>query len=332
MENRPNKIGPIREGAGLEESRYNTEFIELLKKFSTPLLLCIAVIAGGYFLYTYRTRQRELSVDGAWAQFDAAEKSGSPASLLRIADENEGTSIAYLARLKVADVHLDASRTGVPIGVTLEADGAFPKDTQALTKEQEGDELKASEGLYKQVFDQVSNNPELTPFALSALSGLAAVAESKGELEAAKGFYQQIIDRARAAGLDASAKRAEDRMNSVDKLKNAPRLYAQSELPASAVAIQPFTSGMSDIKVKTSTGETLTVGPDGQLKKLDGTPVGPTDTPAATPTTPATGTTPPTPEATPQTPAPAAPGAGQPDQTKPGEPKPEPAKPADQPK
>ncbi len=319
----PNKIGPIRSGAGLEEGRYNTEFIDLLKKYSTPMLLCIAVIAGGYFLYNYRSRQRELSTDGAWAQFDAAEKSGSPASLLRIADENEGTAIEHLARLKVADVHLDASRTGVPIGVTLEASGELPKDTKALTEEQQASELASAQGLYKQVFDEVADKPEMTPFALSALSGLAAVAESKGELDAAKGFYQQIIDRATAAGLDASAKRAEERKNSVDKLKIEPKLYAQAALPASAASLQPFTSGMSDIKVKTSSGETLTVGPDGQLKKLDGTPV---ETPAA-------------PGATPGTPAPADGATPKPPETKPGDAKPEAGKPtqpatppADQPK
>lgn len=314
MENRSTKIGPIREGAGLEESRLNTEFIDFLKKFSTPLLICIAVIAGGYFLYNYNKRQRELSTDDAWAQFDAAEKSGSPASLLRVADEHDATAVEYLARLKTADVHLDASRTGVPIGTVRESSGELPKDTQPLTAEQKSDELKTAEGLYKAVFDEVADRPEKTPFALNALSGLAACAESKGELETAKGYYQQIIDRAKAVGFDAWAKRAEEFKNSVDKLKDSPRLYAQAELPAAAAAIQPFTSGMSDIKVKTSTGETLTVGADGQLKKLDGSPVEAAP-PATTPGTPATTTAPTT---TPQ-----------PEATKPAEPA---TPPADQPK
>jgi hypothetical protein len=36
----------IRERAGLEEARYNQDFIEFLRRFGTPILMVAAVIAG----------------------------------------------------------------------------------------------------------------------------------------------------------------------------------------------------------------------------------------------------------------------------------------------
>ena len=38
----------ITEGAGLEESRLNQDFVEFLKKWSTPLLLVIVAAVAAY--------------------------------------------------------------------------------------------------------------------------------------------------------------------------------------------------------------------------------------------------------------------------------------------
>jgi hypothetical protein len=302
----------IREGAGLEESRLNTEFIEFLKKFSTPLLLCIAVIAGGYFFYNKYKAQREKAIDDAYAQLDAAAQSRNPASLLRVADEHNRGAVAPLARLTAADLALEASRTGVPSGTELDKDGKLPADVQTLTAEQRAGEVKTAEGLYKQVFDELSGQPVHTDLTLIALHGLAACAESRGDLEAAKGFYQQIIDRANAADLGEWAKRAEGLKNTVDTLKDSPRLYSQAELPGGAAAIQPFTTGMSDIKLKGANGETLQIGKDGKIERVDDptngatpAPANPADPGATPPANPAPAPAAPagTPPAAPATPA-----------------------------
>ena len=41
----------IREGAGLEESKLNVEFIDWLQRWSTPILLLVAGAALGMGLY-----------------------------------------------------------------------------------------------------------------------------------------------------------------------------------------------------------------------------------------------------------------------------------------
>src|SRR5437868_5931135 len=90
----------IREGAGLEESRLNTEFIDFLKKYSTPILVVIAVAAGGYAGFNYLQKQRDLARDHAFVQFEAALGSHNPKSLTAVADENSSRgAVAPMARL-----------------------------------------------------------------------------------------------------------------------------------------------------------------------------------------------------------------------------------------
>lgn len=277
------KIGPIREGAGLDESRLNEELIEFLRKFSTPLLACIVLVAGGYFGWTQIKARRELARDTAFAQLDAAAESRNPVTLVRVAEEHNVAAVPHLARLTAADIHLDASRTGVPIGTTPNNDGSLPEDAQPLSDEQKAEELAKAEGLYKQVFESARNDSTSIEYALMALHGLAACAESRGDLDAARNHYQQLIDLAKSSNRQAWAARAEKLKSSVDELTAAPRLYQQSELSAAAAAIQPFTSGMQNLQLRTTTGETLRIGEDGQIERVptDEQPAAPAETPAS---------------------------------------------------
>lgn len=287
----------IREGAGLEESRLNVEFIDFLKRFSTPLLMAIVLIAGAYFAWNrYRIRDERLT-DEAFAQLDAAVEAKNPVSLLRVAEENPRGPIPLLARLSAADFHLDASRTGVPLGVTLDSKGDLPPDTQPLTDDQRAEELRKAADLYQQVLDGSSGRRGLLEVSLVALHGLAACAESRGDIEAARGFYDRVIESANASGLPEWAKRAQKLKSSLDDLAAVPRLYKTSELPAAAQAAQPFTSDMQNIQFKSSTGKTLQMGPDGKLIEVE--EPGPGTEPA---TAPPGGE----PMAPPQTPAPGA--------------------------
>lgn len=329
----------IREGAGLEESRLNVEFIEFLKKFSTPLLMAVVVISGGYFAWNrYKIREERLT-DDAFAQLDAAVEAKNPVTLLRVADEVNRGPIPLLARLTAADLHLDASRTGVPIGVTLEAKGELPKDTAPLTDEQRADELRKAADLYQQVLDGASNRGGHLELALVALHGLAACAESRGDLDAARGFYDRVIERAKATNRAEWATRAEKLKATLDELSVAPRLYKTAELPAAAQAAQPFTSDMQNIQFKSSTGKTMRMGPDGTLIEVEDPnaaapemPSSPVETsPGSTPTSPpapappeggsgeAPATTPPAPVPSPA-PAPAAPATNPPAEPAPATP------------
>lgn len=320
----------IREGAGLEESRLNTEFIEFLKKFSTPLLMVIALVALGYFAWNKYKAREEKALDTAWLEFDAAAESRNPTSLVRVGDEQQRGAVPHLARINAADFHMYSFRTGVPAGVTPEQNGVLPADSKPLTAEERTAELKKATDLYQAVLGDTENSARDVQVALLALHGLAACAESRGELDAAKGFYQRVIDKATAAGMKPWADRAEKFKSTVDDLKDAPKLLADAELPAAVRAIQPFSTGMQNMSGSTVGGQTFTVGPDGQIQMSPaptdqpageapaGTPelTPPATPPVAPPTTPgetpAGGTPPATPA--PTEPAPAT--------TPPAEPKP----------
>lgn len=316
----------IREGAGLEESRLNTEFIEFLKKFSTPLLFIIALVALGYFGWNKYQTQVEKKRSTAYIELDAAAESRNPTSLVRVADEHPVGAVPHLARINAADLHMYSSRTGVPSGVTVESSGALPAESKPLTPEERAEELKKATELYQRVLSDTENSPKLLTFSLTALHGLAACAESRGELDAAKGFYQRVIDMANAAGMKPWADRAESFKASVDELKDAPKLLADADLPAAAKALQPFSTGLENMSGMTAGGQSFTVGPDGkiEIKQPGDQPAAPAGgDPAATPVPAPAPTGEP---AAPATPAPApatepAPAAPAPAPT-PAEPKP----------
>ena len=61
------------------------------------------------------------------------------------------------------------------------------------------------------------------------------------------------------------AKAATDAVESIDKIKTSPKLFAEAELPKDAAAIQPTTTPLQNIQFKTSDGKTMQVGPDGKI-------------------------------------------------------------------
>lgn len=300
MEERQTKI---REGAGLEESRLNTEFIEWMKKYSTPLLLVLAVAAGTYFLWNYYKTVTERGIDDSFRALDAAMNSRNPTSLVRVAEEETRLTVPLTARLSAADLHLNAARTGVPIGVALDPanPGKLPEGTEALTSAQRDEQVSAADGLYKQVADETAGNPDRVLHFISAQNGLAACAEMKGQFEAARGHYQKVIDAATEARFVEAADQARRMMESIDGLSDSPRLYAEADLPQAAKAVQPFSTGLQDIKFGTKDGGMFKMGEDGKAVPID--PNAPSEEP-----TPAPAPTPaPTPAPASENPAPAQP-------------------------
>ena len=90
----------IREGAGLEESRINTEFVDLIKKWSSPVLFVAAAISLGYLGLMKLEDRRVARVDEAFAELELQRNSASPSpdSLLRVAgDYSDIRAVAPLA-------------------------------------------------------------------------------------------------------------------------------------------------------------------------------------------------------------------------------------------
>jgi len=223
----------IREGAGLAESRLNEEFIEFLQKWSMPLLVAIAVIAVGYTVYGKMQKARTEKVDLAFQELDAAASTANPnpESLERIAEEYSGIgAVPLVARLAAADSLLRTVRSGIKPGAQLKPDASLASPDDALTEQDRDLSLNRAREYYQQAFDQASRNESQKPLTITALYGLAAVAECRKELDAARVHYEKIISICENTGFVLHATLARARLDSLNDLTSDVKLYNIADL------------------------------------------------------------------------------------------------------
>mgnify|MGYP001033812301 CR=1 FL=1 len=242
--NLPGSVNPgqIREGAGREESRINEEFVELLKKYSTPALLILLIVGACYVGLNYYRGVQARALDAAFSELDQALRAGSPDGLVAVAQAHEGQrAVATIARLNAADIHLAAARTGLAVGVTaadLNPDGSPRNEDDLLTDEQRKDQLEQAARLYQRVIDDsAAQGVGVNITAINAMFGLASVAEMRGDVDAAATWYTRIADRAAAAGLTRLERIAKERKESLAAVASAPVLYSLSQLAAPPPAV-----------------------------------------------------------------------------------------------
>lgn len=223
----------ITEGAGLEASRLNVEFIDWLRRWSTPILAVIAVVVLGYVAYGRWHQSRRAEIDRAFAQYDAVVGSvnPSPDSLKTLAEEFEGArAVPHMARLKAADIYLRAARRGLKPGVELNADGTPKGPDDLLNGETRERTLAEAQRLYQQVFEATAGDKAGAQLSIGSAFGLAAVAECRGDATAASVAYKQVVSIATTAGFTLQAEIARQRAESLATLQ-MPTLYAKAELP-----------------------------------------------------------------------------------------------------
>lgn len=224
----------IREGAGLEESRLNREFIDLLQKISMPALVIVAILAVGYaFKQRYDRAQKE-KLDLAFSEIEAASNSArpSPDTLRSIADEYQSIAGVYLkGSLRAGDAYLDTFRAGIKPGAELKPDGSLAKPEDVLSDSDKAYHLSQAQSMFERVYAETAGKPEYTLMRLESLYGLAAVAECKGEYDAAKSHYEDIIALTDKGPWAIHTTLAKGRIASLGTLKDLPRLYKTSELP-----------------------------------------------------------------------------------------------------
>ncbi len=179
----------------LTESNVNEEFVDWLKtKGMTYLLMFLVVIV--VYLYWGNFKERKFNDEAqAYAQLSATQL---PSSLEEIADENDSIGeVQLLARLKAARNRLRAVRSGVRV-TAIQALATAPEtitEADRLTEADREQYLAAADKAFEEVAKQ-ANTPELTLFAVGALNGRAAAAESRGNVEEAVQYYKQAAERA----------------------------------------------------------------------------------------------------------------------------------------
>ncbi len=226
--------GQIREGAGLEESRINQDFIDFLRKWSTPALLVIALIFG---VIAYRnwssTRERD-RVDRAFEELSLVAASGEalPEQYLRVARERGNVrGVGSMARLGAADAWLRAARKGVAPGAAIGPDGELLTEEDLLDAEGVDHALSQAETLYREVLEANRGRSGGTLHAASALFGLGAIAESRGRNEEAEGLYREAIELAESRSFPQIAAIARARIGGLGELGEVPEPVRRADVP-----------------------------------------------------------------------------------------------------
>jgi hypothetical protein len=223
----------IREGAGLEESRLNTEFIDWLRRWGTTLLMVFAILALGYALYERYQRSLDDTRDQAFIALEASASSGalpSPEAMRALAAEYPGvTGVRLVALTKAADAYLGVARLGVRPGATYDKDGIY-QESDLLSEVERADQLTQAEGLYNQVLDASAKDRGLVLHAIAAAYGLAAVAETRGTSDQAKALYERAATLAEDAGYQDAGVLARKWAGDQASIASPPTLIAKSQL------------------------------------------------------------------------------------------------------
>lgn len=232
----------IRERAGLEESRLNQEFIDFLSKWSTPILLVLAVAALGYVGWKKLEKSRLARADQAFSEFEGAANSTSPnpASFEQIAAEYAGVrGVPMLAYLEAADVYLGAVRSRMKVGSQVNPDGTLKNPEDALGEGDRATYLDKAQALYEKAAKEASTTKARLSFRAGAVLGLAAVAECRGQPEDARSRYTEALRLLEGTPFADLSLTAKNRLESLDALATSPRLYSLDELPKAAPVVPP---------------------------------------------------------------------------------------------
>jgi hypothetical protein len=222
----------IRERAGLEESRLNQDFIDFLQKWHP----CSARrLVARYALWQRYQKAEDTKIATAFAAVEAARAGDNPSpdTLISVADEHAGRgAVALLARREAADIYLDCAARGVKPGSVVNPDGTLASEDDAVKTPEEREELlKQAAASYQWIVDQTRNDDDKAQHTMGGLYGLAAVAETRGEWDRAKEYYQQVTTIAKRKGYANHEATAQKRLDSLSELAKAEPLPLKIQVP-----------------------------------------------------------------------------------------------------
>lgn len=221
----------LREGAGLEESRLNREFIDLLKTYLTPALMVIALVALGYAGWQRYKQYQAQQLDRAWVELGDALDARNPTTLNAVAEEHAGIrGVPELARLTAADALLESAYRGVVPGGELDANGNAKNPDDLLTPEKRDAQLTRAAEQYQKVVDLTAGKSRLGLHAINARFGLAAIAETRGKRDEAKAQYEAIEKAAEQAGMPALRDVAKQRLSTLEGVNSETKLLTDAQV------------------------------------------------------------------------------------------------------
>lgn len=260
-------------GAGLQESRINTEFVDFLSKWGPRVLYVVLAVVLAFLGWQQWTRYQNRLTDQAFAAYEAQVASRSPDLLIQVAQEHASRPAVWsLATRDAANLLMDSVIRGTVPG----ADPFAPKPEDRLTDAQRADFLARAEALYRDVIERNSNGNGQLIFAEQARWGLASALLSQGKIDQGREALEQFVASAETGSLDNLAAFGRARLARLDDAGSPPRILPEADLPpgsirglTSGVRVTPDTTSVTDPE----TGITI--------QKID--PATPTETSADVP-------------------------------------------------
>jgi len=273
-------------GAGLQESRINTEFVDFLSKWGPRglyfLLAIVLVFLGLQQWRKHQTRQTDL----AFADYEAQVASRNPDLLLQVASQHgDQPAVWALATRDAANILV----TFATIGMNPGADPASPKPADMLSPEQRTAMFQKAESLYRDLLSRTQNDASRFTFAEQARWGIASTQLSMGKTDEARKTLEEFIASAESKGHTDLVALAKERLTRINAMASSPMIVAQALLPPNA--LRPGQAGAPSGGTVTiapgdataaNSGEQITIQKIEPPTPTQDTPLPETETPAPT--------------------------------------------------
>jgi predicted negative regulator of RcsB-dependent stress response len=204
----------------VSESRINEDFVEWLKT-KGPQYLLIALVGVCGYLGWYRWNQHKANYyNGAWAEFVQCRLPGSFEDIAeRYADV---PGLPQQAMRAAADIWLKSVQNGTVLGDVQAA--------EVLNEEQRLEYLERAGRIYHALANADDGSLAMTLYTVSAMQGLAVVAESNGDIDEATRWYDMAAGRADLFYPEL-ARRIRERAATAGEYAEPVTLPTQAELP-----------------------------------------------------------------------------------------------------
>lgn len=244
----------ITEGAGLEESRLNQDFIEWLNIWGFRILMVVLVLAAGWVAKTKWDQYRERRLDTALVELEAEIATGSPDTIVRLAKKYQSVGTVWeQAMLNAAAINLESGRRALK-------PGGDPSNKEDFLEGDEADlQLEKAADQYAEVIDRAGRN-STTVNAFDARSGRIAALISLKKGDEARKELNELIPLLDKAGFADLKRQAEERLARLDELIADP-------LPISYAALNAISQQRAPIQMFGESDEDALAASDRMMSK-----------------------------------------------------------------
>jgi len=226
----------IKAGAGLEDSRINKEFIDFLNKWSSPVIMVIAVAALVWAGLRWMEQKKIEKLDQAFGELQAATMGGnpSPATLNALAEEYAGIrAVPEIAKLTTTDLYLSAFLQGVQPGAQMDQFTGEPvNEADKLDDDQRQLYLDQAGSLALEVIALSESDDGKALLTMHGLIRAGAVAECKRDFEGAKGYYTRVISLSDTIQMPSLGAFGQMRIDALDTFNQDMTLPSKNDLVA----------------------------------------------------------------------------------------------------